>query len=205
MIDDHPDGPDPLSGRDPHPREQIDLWPLHDARQELLEEIVSQAGPGDSPARSKVLLTVVGIAAALALVAGGAWAVTNDGSGTDNNDDQVVAATSDDPAPTAVATDPTSAATTEATAEETTEPTKPRRDGVRRKGVRIGDVRTLRECLVDIERSGDGKGKLNRLPKVIKRGKHKWVLYVVRDGKRTVAVDGDCKWMKVVPEKPRRR
>jgi len=34
MIDDHPDpGTDPLAGRDPHPRTQIDLWPLHDALQ----------------------------------------------------------------------------------------------------------------------------------------------------------------------------
>ena len=208
MIDDQTDpGRDPLSGRDPHPREQIDFWPLHDARQELLEEIVSQAGPGESPARTKILLSVVGIAAALALVVGGAWAVTNDGSGKDGNDDQLAAATSDDPAPTDVATDPTTAATTEVTATATAEPTKePRqKDGVRRKGIRIGNVRTLRECLVEIGPPGDRKGELRRLDKVVRQGKHKWVLYVVRDGKRTVAVKDDCKWMRVIPEKPRRR
>lgn len=204
MIDDQADpGPDPLSGRDPHPREQIDLWPLHDARQELLEEIVSQAGPGESPARSKVLLSVVGIAAALALVAGGAWAVTSGDSDDGGNDDQVVAATSDDPDPTE-ATDPTST-TTEVTTEATEEPTKePRRqDDVRRKGVRIGSIRTLRECLGDVGRLHSGKGVV-RLDKLSERRKNKWVLHVVRDGRRTVAIGEDCKWIRVEREKPRR-
>ena len=53
MIDEHPDpGTDPLAGRDPHPRTQIDLWPLHDARQELLEEIVSNPAPEPAPPRA---------------------------------------------------------------------------------------------------------------------------------------------------------
>jgi hypothetical protein len=202
MIDDHTDpGADPLSGRDPHPREQIDLWPLHDARQELLEEIVSQAGPGESPARTKVLLSVVGIAAALALVGGGAWAVTSGDGDGDRNDDQVAAATSDAPAPTDVATDPTTAPTTEATAEETKEPR--RQDEVRKRGVRIGNIRTLRECLADIGRVESGKGRV-RLEKLSRRGKDDWMVYVVRDGRRAIAIGDDCKWMRVVPEKPRR-
>jgi hypothetical protein len=210
MIDDHADpGPDPLSGRDPHPREQIDLWPLHDARQELLEEIVSQAGPGESPARtarSRVLLTVVGIAAALALVAGGAWAVTSGDSDDGGRNDDQVAASSDDAAPTDVATDPSTApsaeATTEATADRTTEPR--RRNGDRHRGVRIGNVRTLRECLADVGPL-DRKGGPTRLDRLVVRSKHKWKLYIVRDGRRTVAVDSDCKWIRVLPEKPRQR
>ena len=112
MIDDHPDpGTDPLAGRDPHPRTQIDLWPLHDARQELLEEIVSQPGPGESPARTKILLSVVGIAAALALVVGGAWAVIErrlrTAAGTTTRSSR---RPSDDAGPDAtMATDPTTA------------------------------------------------------------------------------------------------
>ena len=91
MIDDDPDpGHDPLAGRDPHPRDQIDLWPLHDARQELLEEIVSQPGPGQSAPVRRILIPV-GLAAAVALVIGVAWvAVSSDDPGR-GKDDQVVA------------------------------------------------------------------------------------------------------------------
>lgn len=215
MSDDRKDaGPDPLSGKDPHPREQIDVWPLHDARQELLEEIVSQTG--ESPARRRVLLSTAGIAAALALVVGGAWAVTNDGSdgsGGDRDDAQV-AASSDGPGPSDEASDPTGSTespestepTTEVTATETAEPTKEprRRDDVRRTGVRIGDVRTLRECLTDIK-TLDRNDELTRLDKVLKRGKHHWKLYVVRKGRKAIAIGEDCKWIRVVPEKPRQR
>src|SRR5689334_720057 len=211
MIDDNPEGADPghdpLSGKDPHPREQIDLWPLHDARQELLEEIVSQSA--ESSTRTRMVLSVVGIAAVLALVVGGAWAVTSDGSGDGKDDDQVAAATSatptSDPA-TDTASDPAQP-TTEATATETAEPTQePRqRDGLRRKGVKIGSVRTLRECRVELDRATDRKGQLRRLDRVIKRGKHQWRLYIVRNGRRTVAVDGDCNWIRVVPDRPRQR
>ena len=137
MIDDHLDpGSDPLAGRDPHPRERVDLWPLHDARQELLEEIVSQPGPGQSTDRSKVLLPVVGVAAALALVAGGAWAATGGSGGSgergDGRDD-VVAATSDDPA-------------TETTATTIERMRKDRPREVRLEGVTIGTVETLGRC-----------------------------------------------------------
>ena len=209
MSDDRTDpGPDPLSGRDPHPREQIDLWPLHDARQELLEEIVSQAG--ESPARSarsRALLSAVGIAAVLALVVGGAWAVTNDGSdGSDGGGGEAqVAASSDGTASSEEASDPTEP-TTEATPTETTEPTKePRqRDDVRRNGVRIGGVRTLRECLADIK-SLERKGRLTRSDQLPKRGKHDWRLYIVRKGRESIAIAEDCRWIRVVPDKPRQR
>lgn len=139
MIDDHPDlGPDPLAGRDPHPREQIDLWPLHDARQELLEEIVSQPGPGNASAPStRRFLVPVGVAAAVALVAGGAWFVV---SSDDNKEDDQVVASSDSP------TDSPDDATDPST-EQADEPSEPAEPAVAPLSeVEKGDVLGPQQC-----------------------------------------------------------
>lgn len=125
---------------DPYPREQIDRWPLHDARQELLEEIVSKPGAGNA-ALSTRLLVPIGIVAAIALIVGGAWfGVSGD---DDSSDEQTVAATSNDP----TAVDATSASTTEPT-DEPVEKTRrrERREEIRAREVRIGKVRLLGDC-----------------------------------------------------------
>lgn len=125
---------------DPYPREQIDRWPLHDARQELLEEIVSQPGAGNAAPFTR-LLVPIGIAAVIALIVGGAWFVV--GGDNDSSDEQTVAAASDDP----TAVDATTAGTTETT-DAPAEKTRPRerREGVRLTGVRVGKVRLLGDC-----------------------------------------------------------
>jgi hypothetical protein len=144
MIEQHPDlGPDPLAGKDPHPREQIDLWPLHDARQELLEEIVSQPGPGNAAAASaRRFLVPVGIAAAIAVVAGAAWFVVSDDDPSADKDDQVVASSESPTQPAessdAVATDDTSASTPAAPTDQPR--VTPFRD------LKKGDQLTRRQC-----------------------------------------------------------
>jgi hypothetical protein len=190
MIDDPDPGPDPLAGRDPHPREQIDLWPLHDARQELLEEIVSQPGPGGSAGRHKILLSVVGIAAALALVAGGAWAVTRDDA-DGGKDDQVVAAQSSD----ATATETPTATTT-----TTTEPPRKRRrgDDVRLNGVRVGKVRVLGDCHRNLSSRLVTLRELQRLPRLRNRPGDRWAYVIKRKGECRVVFER-------VPAKPRRQ
>lgn len=174
-------GPDPLAGRDPHPRERIDLWPLHDARQELLEEIVSQPGSGQSATRSKVLLSVVGIAAALVLVVGGAWAVTRGGSDPSGPDDALVAAQSSEAAPTDPA-DPTS--------ETTTTPTKdPRKHGkgtyIRINGDKVRTVRDLRNCARATRGElGVTLEELRRFPRLPRMAdQSRWIdVYVIKRG-----------------------
>lgn len=78
MTDPH----DPLAGLDPFPRARIDG--LHRERTELLEEIVSTPGPGKQPASTRAKVFVAGgIAAALAIVGGGVWAVSSGGGASD--------------------------------------------------------------------------------------------------------------------------
>ncbi len=221
MIDDHPDlGPDPLAGRDPHPRDQIDLWPLHDARQELLEEIVSQPGPGNASAPStRRFLVPVGIAAAIALVAGGAWFVVS--SDDDKDDDQIVAS-SDSPTDSPDdATDPSS--------EETDEPSEPAEPAVAPLSeVEKGDVLGQQQCRRF--RHGNvalylGKGDTRRRDEVVitlreldrateltrlRRGKP-WRVQIIRVGEgdnardRVISVDKACKVVAVDELKVRRR
>ncbi|MEZ0579887.1 hypothetical protein [Nocardioides sp. MH1] len=176
-----------IESPDPYPRELIDTWPLHDARQELLEEIVSQPGPEQSPSSTRRLLVPVGIAAALLLVVGGAWAAISAG-GDDGKDDAPVAAASVDP------TDPTTAETSQETATEPTQAVKePHRDGVRRNGLRTGRVITLKnldECLRVLRDRKDGPiDRVRRLEHGKGRG---YKLYLVRKDHRIVVVDGQC-------------
>lgn len=212
MIDDHTDlGPDPLAGRDPHPRDQIDLWPLHDARQELLEEIVSQPGPGNASAPStRRFLVPVGIAAAIALVAGGAWFVVS--SDDDKDDDQVVAS-SDSPTDSRDdATDPSS--------EETREPSEPAEPAVAPlTEVEKGDVlgpqqcRRFRHDTVDLrlgtrmDRRGGVVITLRELDRALEMrsvGRRKdWQVRIVRD--RLVSVDKGCKVVAIDEVKVRGR
>ena len=212
MIDDHPDlGPDPLVGRDPHPREQIDLWPLHDARQELLEEIVSQPGAGRPATTSRTsgrrFMVPVGIAAAIALVAGGAWFVVS--SDDEQDQDQVVAssdATTDD---TEVAVDPSAVAT-----EEHSQPADPTVTPLSE--VEEGDVLGPRQCrrfrhgnVAILVRKGDGRprqelvvrlSELDRAADLRRLGRGKgWRIHIVRagagrgdGGNRVISVDKSC-------------
>jgi hypothetical protein len=177
---------------DPYPRELLDVWPLHDARQELLEEIVSQPGNGQTSTRR--IVVPVGIAAALLLVVGGAWAAISAG-GNDQKDDDTVAASV-----VSTAVDPTSepaTGSTGATASDTaTAPTdKPRHDGVRRGGGRTGRAVTLRnleQCLRTLStRTGEAKGEL-RLRRLEHPGRH-YKVYVVRKDHRVIVVDGQCR------------
>jgi hypothetical protein len=207
MIDDHSEpGSDPLAGRDPHPREQIDLWPLHDARQELLEEIVSQPGPGNTAAPSaRRFLVPVGIAAAVALLAGGGWLVV---SGDDDGaDDRVVASTdakasagaSSDPA--ADDTDVTEATdtTTEAPTDEPSEPAEPAWIPVSE--LEKGDVLGLKQCRqfargIVVRRDSDRPAKPRAWTYVVlsdgKDGKVRWVRAVPGGKGRFIGVDKDC-------------
>ncbi|WP_183095031.1 hypothetical protein [Nocardioides stalactiti] len=196
MTDHPPLGADPLAGRDPYPRDLFDVWPLHDARAELLEEIVSQPGAASTASPSRRVLVPVGIVAALALVAGGAWAAVTAG-GDDGDGDRTVAASSVE----ATASDPTSAPdptdepATEPTEEPTTEP-----DDVRRADVRIGKVSTLRECARLLRRlDGD---EIRRLPRVARRDKDGGlVLYLLEERRRYVAVNRDCEVIRVGPRR----
>ena len=200
MIDEHPDpGPDPLAGRDPHPRTQIDLWPLHDARQELLEEIVSQPGPGNAAAPSnRRVLVPIGIAAAIALVAGGAWfAVTSDESG---GDDQVVA--SSDPTETSdrasdPATEPSdvSSEPTEPTQAETTPIGELRRGDAltpqQCRAVRDGRLGTNDHLTVEgLEVALEELAYVTRL--VPRNGQVRWIRTFRGGGDRFIAIDKDC-------------
>lgn len=184
-------GPDPLAGRDPHPREQIDLWPLHDARQELLEEIVSQPGPGSTarPPTRRVLVPV-GIVAALALVAGGAWFAISAGD-DDHTADETVAAPSVES--TAVesttTTDPTTATDAPEPAESASiaPPDEPRRDR------RTINVRTLERCMELLAGVDADQRDLRRLPKVLKRSRDgRYIVYVVEKDKQVFAIDSRC-------------
>ncbi|KAA1421565.1 hypothetical protein F0U44_04580 [Nocardioides humilatus] len=178
---------------DPYPREQIDVWPLHEARQELLEEIVSQPG---QPTSTRRIMVPVGIAAALLLVVGGAWAAISAGGDSDRKEDSTVAAASVDP----TASDPT-APTSDATTAPTTEPTKKPRHprGIRLNGVRIGKVNSLDECLRTL-RQLDGRQakRYVQLRKLTERGRDGQMrLYVVREDRKLFAVDEHCRWIKV--------
>ncbi|KAA1427568.1 hypothetical protein [Nocardioides antri] len=196
MTDFHADpGPDPLAGRDPHPREQIDLWPLHDARQELLEEIVSQPGPGSTAGRTKVLLSVVGIAAALVLVVGGAWAVTRDDSGGSDRDDQLVASSEE----------PTSEATTDSAEEPTKDRQRDERPDVRVNGVEIGSVESLDRCLRVLRRLDAEDLESLRVRKDARRKRGDFVVYLAEKNTRYIAVDHRCRIMKVGPRERRPR
>ncbi|MDZ5619922.1 hypothetical protein [Nocardioides bizhenqiangii] len=205
MIDHDPDpGTDPLAGRDPHPREQIDLWPLHDARQALLEEIVSQPGAGSTaaPAARRVLIPV-GIAAAIALVVGGAWfAVSGDDSG--GEDDQVVAATSEE----RTASEPTTEPTTEATT-PTSEPTKDRRRDkqpeVRLNGVEIGRVASLNKCLRVLDHLDAEEVEALRLRASRRKGGARYVVRLADQDVRFVARDHRCHVLQVGPKERRSR
>ncbi len=213
MIENHSEsGPDPLAGKDPHPREQIDLWPLHDARQELLEEIVSQPGPGNAAPSARRFLLPVGIAAALAIVAGGAWLVVSDDDPSGDTDQQIVAS-SDSPGDDSDATDGTEdVASDPTTATETTESAPPEPDEPKRIPVRElqkGDVLGPQQCrevrrgvivLGDSDKPRDIKVKrlettLDELSYVVlrngKHGKGRWYL-AVQAGKRWISVDKEC-------------
>lgn len=203
MIDDHPDlGPDPLAGRDPHPRDQIDLWPLHDARQELLEEIVSQPGPGNTSAPSaRRFLVPVGIAATVALIAGGAWFVV--GSDEDKDDDQIVASSDSSTDSPDDEADPS--------ADDTGEPSEPADPAVAPlseldKGDVLGpqQCRRFRHHTVDLRRGprvgppGDVMIRLSELDRLLEvrasdRPKD-WRVRIVRnDGRdRLISVDKTC-------------
>lgn len=205
MIDDRPDlGPDPLAGRDPHPREQIDLWPLHDARQELLEEIVSQPGAGNSAASSnRRFLVPVAIAAAVALVAGGAWFVVAGDDG-DQADDQVVAS-NDAQSPSEDGTDGTTEATDTATPEEPTdEPTAPAEPAtIPVSELKKGDVLNPRQCRqlrrgVVVFREGDESQKPRReswsyiLLSDVKEGRVRWIHSIPGEKRQFIGIDKDC-------------
>lgn len=188
-MTDHPDpGPDPLAGRDPHPRAQLDIWPLHDARQELLEEIVSQPGTDQS---SRRILVPVGIAAALLLVVGGAWAAIGTG-GNDKKDDDTVAASV-----VSTAADTPTTPTTAATPTDTSEPAAPvkkhRRD--RADQLRSLDrVTNLRDCLRTVRHSRVGPKDYVRIRRMVTGRKHDDMrLYLVRRNGRVVVVDGRCR------------
>jgi len=176
---------------DPYPRELIDVWPLHDARRELLEEIVSQPGPAQSPSTRRILVPV-GIAAALLLVVGGAWAAISAG-GADKQVSDLAAASG-----TSRADDPTTAPTSAATAtdEPSTDPTrKPRHDGKR--GHRVPDravtLRNLEQCLHSLSRRIDGPRDHLRLRRLEHADGRSYQVYVVRKDHRIIAVDGHCR------------
>lgn len=132
-MTDHP--PDPLAGRDPYPREQIDVLGLHRERADLLEEIVSTPSAGPASTRTKVLLPV-GIAAALAVVGGGIWFATS-GDDESGNDPVVAASTTPEP------TEPDAAEPT-GDAEPTDQASQS--DDVRTGGVQVGEVGELDEA-----------------------------------------------------------
>lgn len=189
MNDEHPDlGPDPLAGHNPHPREQIDLWPLHDARQDLLEEIVSQPGPGQSTSARRFAVPI-GIAAALAIVGGGVWfVVATDDDSSGGKGDQIAASseaptdstdgTTDDSTDdstddaTDVATDPSTAATDEPSppAEPTLKPLSE---------LRKGDILGPKQCR-NIRR---GWADISVGDKVKRVREGKWTYLVLNDGK----------------------
>ncbi|GAB2973731.1 hypothetical protein [Nocardioides montaniterrae] len=165
---------DPLPGLDPYPRELIDAFGLHQERADLLEEIVSTPSPArqPSPTRTRVLLAL-GVAAALAIIGGGAWAIT---SGDHARDDTNVAAA------------PTTSTTPSAT------PTAGR--DVRRAGVTVatrqcnGALGSRRDQLDHALRS------LSRLRVSVAKLPHGARVYTMRTkgGRRQlVAVDGACR------------
>ena len=176
---------------DPYPRELIDVWPLHDARQELLEEIVSQPGPEQSPSTLRILVPV-GIAAALLLVVGGAWAAISAGGDGKKDSDLAAASvvsTADDPTTT-----PTSAATaTDAPSADTTR--KPRHDGAGRHRLpnRAVTLRNLEQCLHSLSRRVDGPRDHLRLRRLEHADGRSYKVYVIRKNHRIIAVDGHCR------------
>ncbi len=197
MIEQHSDlGPDPLAGKDPHPREQIDLWPLHDARQELLEEIVSQPGPGNTAAPSaRRLLVPVGMAAAIAIVAGAAWFVVSDDDPSGDRDDRIVASSESPTQPTdrsdAVATDDTSASTAAAPTDQ------PRFTPFR--NLQKGDVLTRRQCRqlqsgnLHADRLRESLAELRYIVRKNRDGDQTgWYRLVLVDDHRWIGVDQHC-------------
>lgn len=207
MIDHHPDlGPDPLAGRDPHPREQIDVWPLHDARQALLEEIVSQPGPGQSPATRRFLLPV-GIAAAIALVVGGAWFVVSADDDSGGKDDQLVAS-SDAPSTdgTDGSTDEATDATTVGTAtDEPSEPPEPTTTPISE--LKKGDQLSPKQCRqfrlgrrdVGVKDLGTRLEQLSFVVYLRKDGGVRWIRAIPADDGRYIGIDKDCTVVSVGP------
>jgi hypothetical protein len=200
MIEQHSDlEPDPLAGKDPHPREQIDLWPLHDARQELLEEIVSHPGPGNTAAPSaRRFLVPVGIAAAIAIVAGTAWFVVSDDDPSGDRDDRIVASSESPQQPTestessdAVATDDTSASPPPAPTDQ------PRVTPFRE--LQKGDVLSRRQCrqLQSGNLRSDGLQRtLAELRFVVRKNRDGdqvgWYRLVLVDHHRWIGIDRHC-------------
>jgi len=202
MTDHHLDEHDPLTGRDPYPRPQIDLLPLYDARRELLEEIVSEPRQSAPPRRPAVV--GVGIAAALAVI-GGTWFAVSGGD-DDTVEDPVVAASSTpaDSEPT-TATDDASAP---ASPDDSTVPDRasgPDPKDVRRRGVRVGRVISGKECreglrirdlrrLSDVDSLNEALSGLRRRPG--DRGDH--LIYLLEDGsKHRLVISADCQVLRL--------
>lgn len=187
---------DPLAGKDPYPRQQIDLLGLHRERAELLEEIVSTPGPG-KPApstRAKVLLPI-GIAAALAIVGGGVWfASSGDPSG---GDDPVVAAST---TPDVTEQDPADERSEQASPEQASpdEATPGEGDDVRVGGVRVGEVLSVKDCDHALRSRHAQLVMLRpRGTRELRHGqKHPTGIYyyaIRRDTERYLMVDQDCR------------
>lgn len=173
MTDHHED---PLAGRDAYPQHQIDHLRLHPARQELLEEIVSTSGPSTDARSGRRLLVPIGIAAAIAVVAGGIWLVTAD-NGDDDADPQVAAS----PLPSASA-EPTSAPTTQP-----------------RKELRRGDVLTRKQCrgarrAITVDKLSEALELLSEQTRRHNDG----VVLVYRENGRVLAVNDSCTVVRVV-------
>lgn len=204
---------DPLPGHDPYPRDRLELLPLLDARQELLEEIVS-----DTRTTSR-LLVPFGIAAALAIVAGAVWFAV--AGGDDGGDDPVVAASSEQ---TAEASDPTGSVDPSGSAAQTATE-EPEDDApaafVPWRELEAGDVLARPQCRT--LRSGDVSIRgvahevvLVRLVPDAERGQRPGTrtVYLVRPG-RLIAIDDTCtvvdvrrgevRELRVRPPKPPRR
>lgn len=202
MTDPH----DPLQGLDPFPRARIDG--LHRERAELLEEIVSTPGPGKQPAttRAKVFLAG-GIAAALAIVGGGVWAVT---SADRDSDEGPVTAASSIPSPSAT----TDASPTDTATDPTPEPSE-EPSTVPLSQVRKGDVLPPRQCrradrILSIRDLGarprsarrhtllqldDALTRLSRLRQLGRLAEIRF--YVHRRGGPVIVIDGSCKVVSV--------
>ncbi len=193
-----PDQPDPLAGRDPFPRHEIDVLALHDARRDLLEEIVSTPGASSPTTSTGRALVAVGIAAALLLVLGGAWFATG---GIGSGDDPTVASgpTADATVDEAVPDDESSAPTAP------DEPVEPDDSDVRVDGVEVGRVVPLHKCRLLLE--DDRPLTLKRLQrldlridgrkappyvKLQRRGDAR-LFFIAGDDRRAIALDKACR------------